>query len=103
MRTPTKTLIEALKILAQDIQSEDGVANAAIYEAANRMQELYDALCDRVIYVNEEISKGCFIKGYTLETNYDTMYRDIHYRNCPVFGDQETAVEQNLLNYESNK
>lgn len=36
----TQTLIEALKILATDIQSEDGVANAAIYEAAERLEQL---------------------------------------------------------------
>ena len=38
--TETKTLIEALRILARDIQSEDGVANAAIAEAADRLEEL---------------------------------------------------------------
>jgi hypothetical protein len=35
--TETKTIIEALRILARDIQSEDGVANAAIAEAADRL------------------------------------------------------------------
>ena len=39
-RTNTKTLIEAMHILANDIRSEDGVANAAIYEAADRLEEL---------------------------------------------------------------
>ena len=37
MNTPTETLIKALRILANDIQSEDGVANAAILEAAQQM------------------------------------------------------------------
>jgi hypothetical protein len=40
MRSSTPTLIAALRILANDIQSEDGVANAAIAEAADRLQEL---------------------------------------------------------------
>ena len=40
METPTKTLIKAMLILACDIQSEDGVANAAIAEAANRLDKL---------------------------------------------------------------
>ena len=35
--TETKTIIEALRVLARDIQSEDGVANAAIAEAADRL------------------------------------------------------------------
>lgn len=43
-KTKTQTLIEALHILARDIQSEDGVANAAIAEAAERMREFVEAL-----------------------------------------------------------
>ena len=39
MSTNTETLIKALRILSNDIQSEDGVANAAILEAAQRMEE----------------------------------------------------------------
>jgi len=39
MRSDTETLIKALEILARDIQSEDGVANAAIAEAAQRLKE----------------------------------------------------------------
>ena len=35
-----QTLIDALKILANDIQSDDGVANACIYEASQRLEEL---------------------------------------------------------------
>ena len=39
MKTDTKTLIDALRILARDIDSEDGVANAAIAEAADRLEK----------------------------------------------------------------
>ena len=39
MRTPIETLVKAIHILANDIQSDDGVANAAIYEAAQRLEE----------------------------------------------------------------
>lgn len=39
-KTTTKVLIEALRALAMDIQSKDGVANAAIAEAAGRLEEL---------------------------------------------------------------
>lgn len=39
-KTEDKVLIEALFILAREIQSGDGVANACIYEAAVRMEEL---------------------------------------------------------------
>lgn len=40
IRTSDETLISALRILANDIVSGDGVANAAIAEAADRLQEL---------------------------------------------------------------
>ncbi len=39
MRTSTETLIAAMRILSQDIQSEDGAANAAVADAAERLAE----------------------------------------------------------------
>ena len=39
MRTSTEKLAAALHVLANDIQSDDGVANAAILEAALRLEE----------------------------------------------------------------
>ncbi|MBS1170603.1 MAG: hypothetical protein H6R01_1521 [Burkholderiaceae bacterium] len=39
-RSKTSTLVAALRILANDVQSQDGVANAALYEASERMHEL---------------------------------------------------------------
>ena len=39
MRTQIEILVKAMHILANDIQSDDGVANAAIYEAAKRLEE----------------------------------------------------------------
>lgn len=40
MKTDDKTLVSALRILAVDIQSDDGIANACIEEAANRIEEM---------------------------------------------------------------
>ncbi len=40
-RSSTETLIKALRILARDIKSGDGVANMCIAEAADRLDELY--------------------------------------------------------------
>lgn len=40
MRSSNKTLADALRILAQDLESVDGVANAALQEAADRIDEL---------------------------------------------------------------
>lgn len=39
MRRSTETLIAAMRILSQDIQSDDGVANDFIAEAAQRLEE----------------------------------------------------------------
>lgn len=39
-KSDTNTIISALRILAVDIKSDDGVANACIFEAADRLQEL---------------------------------------------------------------
>jgi hypothetical protein len=40
MKSSNDTLIRALYILAEEIYSDDGVANSAIYEAANRISDL---------------------------------------------------------------
>ena len=40
MRSSTETIIGALHVLARDIQTDDGVINACLSEAAERLQEL---------------------------------------------------------------
>ena len=42
----TETLIAAMRILADDVQSDDGVASAAIAEAADRLERLRAALIE---------------------------------------------------------
>ena len=39
-RSTDQTIICALRILARDIQTDDGVANSARREAADRMEEV---------------------------------------------------------------
>ena len=39
MKTSTETLIAAMRMLSQDIQSDDGAANAAVAEAGERLAE----------------------------------------------------------------
>jgi hypothetical protein len=89
MRTDTETLIKALRILSQDIESIDGVANAAISEAAVRMEELCSELLfqkrlaeknaesDRIcakIYIarNISLSEKCVLSALT---EIDKLYR----------------------------
>ena len=58
IRSKTTTLIQAMRILAADIQSEDGVANAAIAEAADRMEELLE-LVDGAYDIVEIYEPNC--------------------------------------------
>ena len=37
---PTSKLVEVLRILSKDIQSDDGVANAALLQIANRLEAI---------------------------------------------------------------
>ena len=43
-KTELKVLVSALRILVKDIQSDDGVANMCIHEAADRIEEMEQAL-----------------------------------------------------------
>ena len=54
MKSTTKTLIEAMRILANEIHSEDGVANAAIFEASERLSEQQK----RIKYLEQELQKS---------------------------------------------
>jgi len=44
MRSTTETLIAATRELAATIQCDDGVANAVLSEAADRLEELQQAI-----------------------------------------------------------
>lgn len=43
-KSKTTTLITAMRILSRDIETGDGIANMAINEAADRLQEMSEAL-----------------------------------------------------------
>lgn len=58
-KTDIKVLIASMRILSRDIQSQDGVANMAIAEAADRLDEFNDQLADQADLIrklNEDIS-----------------------------------------------
>ena len=55
--TRTPILVSAMRLLAQEIQSEDGVANAAIAEAGNRLSELEAQLAQAQQGVGEGITR----------------------------------------------
>ena len=56
MKTHTKTLIKALRILSEDIQSNDGIANACVAEAADRIEELQE----KVSELNRKLVKDTY-------------------------------------------
>lgn len=58
MKTDTAVIAEALDILARDIQSDDGVANAAIAEAAKRLRTI-DAALRRLTALYESENEPC--------------------------------------------
>ena len=55
IKTDTKTLIKSLKILSDDIISEDGIANSAILEAAYRLEELYHKDCKITVEIQPDL------------------------------------------------
>lgn len=52
-KTDSETLVSALRILANDIQSNDGIANACVAEAADRIEELSNELKEIEVIVGE--------------------------------------------------
>jgi hypothetical protein len=57
MKTSDQILIKALYILSENIDSEDGVANACIAEGALRLDELVKGITE-VLYDNRHLADG---------------------------------------------
>lgn len=59
MKSADSTIINTLRILARDIESEDGVANAALQEAAERFCELlrYKNCTEELVITQERLEK----------------------------------------------
>lgn len=60
MTTSIETLVAAMRALANDIQSEDGVANAAIAEAAQRLAEQQERIkrLEELLWASQPICKA---------------------------------------------
>jgi hypothetical protein len=57
-RTDTLTLASAMDVLAREIQSHDGVANAAIAEAAQRLREVGVRELVQQARINHALAEG---------------------------------------------
>jgi hypothetical protein len=55
-KSDTKTIIETMRILANEIYCEDGVATAAIAEAADRLEELEAQLKEAQEYADKLVA-----------------------------------------------
>ncbi len=78
MRTDTKTLAEALDILARDIHSDDGVANSALAEAAQRLRELDRQTLQPIDTLPNNGVRVLFLK----RTGQDTVMSAVGYRDA---------------------
>jgi hypothetical protein len=60
-KTDTKTLASAMRILAIEIESEDGIAKAAIAEAAQRIDDLADLAAEMagMLAHDRALQDGC--------------------------------------------
>ena len=79
MKSSTETLIKALQILAQEIESPDGVANQAIAEAAERLQGLSnDPLDEQVVELsNERDALAAQVERLRAEFNQAFAWEDV--------------------------
>ena len=74
-----ETCIKALRALAQDIQSDDGVANAALDECADRMEQLENDH-NRITTANLQLREGVEElkqRINQLETENDALRADL--------------------------
>ena len=91
MKTDDQTLIEALLILASDIQCEDGVAVACIVEAANRLRELTR---DDMVLVPRD-----FQKVYIETDAFDNLEGHLH----DIYQNLETYINWSIKTYKQEK
>ena len=66
MRNTTRSLINALRLLDSEIQSDDGVANAVVAEAANRLEEQQERI-KRLEEAGDPLCAAAAFMGWHLE------------------------------------
>jgi len=77
MRSRTETIIGALRVLANDIQSGDGVANAAIAEAADRIEELCSELLFQKRLAEKYVGAGKICAKIYIARNISLSEKDV--------------------------
>ncbi len=72
-RTDTAVLIDACRVLARDVQSGDGVANSALREIADRMEEQEET----IRHLRDDLSKAVMVAmdhWKIIEEHRDTIF-----------------------------
>jgi hypothetical protein len=77
MRSKTETIIGALRVLANDIQSGDGLANAAIAEAADRIEELCSELLFQKRLAEKYVGAGKICAKIYIARNISLSEKDV--------------------------
>jgi len=100
MRTETLILASAMDVLARDIQSGDGVANAAIAEAAQRLRELEWEIArlesaSRIDYNRADTARLDFLIGAAKTVEGQKMIAFCF----PVGHDAKEALDMAMLNH----
>lgn len=86
-RAKTETIIDALRILADDIVSEDGVASAAIREAAERLQELHTTVERKCVWKRKQDYGHVYDGTCGVTWEFDEgAPRDNKTKYCPICG-----------------
>ena len=77
MRSKTETIIGALRVLANNIQSGDGLANAAIAEAADRIEELCSELLFQKRLAEKYVGAGKICAKIYIARNISLSEKDV--------------------------
>lgn len=86
MRSSNEALVSALRILAQDVESVDGVAGAALQEAADRIEELAFEVEDlrNQNHCNRVAAEARWDKLKKLEAENDALRLSLRVKTSPL-------------------
>ena len=94
-RTRTPILIAAMRLLAQEIQSEDGVANAAIAEAADRLEELAHIADGNSKLIAAQRALGESLRSQLIQTLIDSQTKALSIA-CAALGKPTASAKSEI-------
>lgn len=98
--------LEAVASIARTLERDLTAANARAETAEKQRDELRallkahrELLADRVYHTSQAQGAPHTRKGYTLETGGGSAYRDIDYRNFPLYPTSEAAIDAAIIKH----